>query len=137
MVEHGNIIGGEQSGHIIMSKYLNTGDGILTALILSEVMVKSSKSLFELSSSMIDYPQVLVNVCVSSKDEVMSDNEIQSCIESVSKGLGNKGRVLVRPSGTEPVIRVMSEAETRNSAESAVETVVEMMRKKGYFKGVR
>ncbi len=137
MVEHGNIIGGEQSGHIIMSKYLNTGDGILTALILSEVMVKSSRSLFELSSSMIDYPQVLVNVCVSSKDEVMNDDDILSCIESVSKELGNRGRVLVRPSGTEPVIRVMSEAETRNSAESAVETVVEMMRKKGYFKGVR
>ncbi len=137
MLEHGNIIGGEQSGHIILSRYLNTGDGILTALVLSEVMVKTGKSLLELSSDMTDYPQVLVNVVVSDKKSVMEDESIRKKIDEETKKLEGKGRVLVRPSGTEPVIRVMSEAEVSSAAEKAVESIVETLREKGYFKGVR
>ncbi len=137
MEEHGNIIGGEQSGHIILSKYLNTGDGILTALVLSEVMVKTGKSLLELSQDMTDYPQVLVNVVVSDKNSVMDDKDVKAKIEEATKALNGSGRVLVRPSGTEPLIRVMSEAENKSSAEKAVESIVEVLRDKGYFKGVR
>ena len=137
MLEHGNIIGGEQSGHIILSRYLNTGDGILTALVLSEVMVKTGKSLLELSSDMTDYPQVLVNVVVSDKKSVMEDESIRKKIDEETKKLEGKGRVLVRPSGTEPVIGVMSEAEVSSAAEKAVESIVETLREKGYFKGVR
>ncbi len=137
MEEHGNIIGGEQSGHIILSKYLNTGDGILTALVLSEVMVKTGKTLLELSSDMTDYPQVLVNVVVSDKNSVMDDKDVKAKIEEATKALNGSGRVLVRPSGTEPLIRVMSEAENKSSAEKAVESIVEVLRDKGYFKGVR
>ncbi len=137
MEEHGNIIGGEQSGHIILSKYLNTGDGILTALVLSEVMVKTGKTLLELSSDMTDYPQVLVNVVVSDKSLVMQDEDVKEKIDSETENLKGSGRVLVRPSGTEPLIRVMSEAEGRSMAEKAVEAIVEVLRKKGYFKGVR
>ncbi len=137
MEEHGNIIGGEQSGHIILSKYLNTGDGILTALVLSEVMVKTGKTLLELSEDMTDYPQVLVNVVVNDKNSVMEDKDVQTKIEEATKALDGSGRVLVRPSGTEPLIRVMSEAENKSSAEKAVESIVEVLRDKGYFKGVR
>ncbi len=137
MEEHGNIIGGEQSGHIILSKYLNTGDGILTALVLSEVMVKTGKTLLELSQDMTDYPQVLVNVVVSDKNSVMDDKDVKAKIEEATKALNGSGRVLVRPSGTEPLIRVMSEAENKSSAEKAVESIVEVLRDKGYFKGVR
>ncbi len=137
MLEHGNIIGGEQSGHIILSRYLNTGDGILTALVLSEIMVKTGKSLLELSSDMTDYPQVLVNVVVSDKKSVMDDSDVRKKIEDETKKLEGKGRVLVRPSGTEPVIRVMSEAEGTSEAGKAVEAIVETLREKGYFKGVR
>ena len=137
MMEHGNIVGGEQSGHIICSKYLNTGDGILTALLLSEIMVKTGKSLLALTDDMTDYPQVLVNVIVSDKSAVMEDLAVKAAIEEESKKLEGTGRVLVRPSGTEPVIRVMSEAENQADAEKAVENVVETLREKGYFKGVR
>ena len=137
MLEHGNIIGGEQSGHIILSRYLNTGDGILTALVLSEVMVKTGKTLLALSSDMTDYPQFLVNVVVSDKKSVMDDADVRKKIEEETKKLEGKGRVLVRPSGTEPVIRVMSEAEGKSAAEKAVEAIVELLREKGYFKGVR
>ena len=137
MIEHNNIIGGEQSGHIIMSKYLNTGDGILTSLVLSEIMVKTGKTLLELSQDMTDYPQYLVNVVISDKDAVMSDDDIKRKIDEVKLSLGDKGRVLVRPSGTEPVIRVMSEAEKQKDAENAVERIVQELRDKGYFKGVR
>ncbi len=137
MMEHGNIIGGEQSGHIILSRYLNTGDGILTSLILSSIMVKTGKSLLELSADMTDYPQVLVNVVVSDKKSVMEDEDVKKRIEDETEKLHGSGRVLVRPSGTEPVIRVMSEAEEGQSAQEAVEAIVDTLREKGYFKGVR
>ena len=137
MMEHGNIIGGEQSGHIIFNDYLNTGDGILTSLLLSEVMVKSGKTLSQLSSDMVDYPQVMVNVIVSDKEGTMKDERVKEAVKSAEEGLEGKGRVLVRASGTEPVVRVMSEASLLKDAEKAVSVVVEKLRDLGYFKGAR
>ena len=137
MMEHGNIIGGEQSGHIIFNDYLNTGDGILTSLLLSEVMVKSGKTLSQLSEKMKDYPQVLVNVIVSDKKATMEDERVKAAVKEAEDSLHGKGRVLVRASGTEPVVRVMSEAMEKKDAEEAVSRVVEKLRDLGYFKGAR
>ena len=137
MMEHGNIIGGEQSGHIIFNDYLNTGDGILTSLLLSEVMVKSGKTLSQLSAKMKDYPQVLVNVIVSDKKATMEDERVKTAVKEAEDSLDGKGRVLVRASGTEPVVRVMSEAMEKKDAEEAVSRVVEKLRDLGYFKGAR
>ena len=137
MMEHGNIIGGEQSGHIIFNDYLNTGDGILTSLLLSEVMVKSGKTLSQLSEKMMDYPQVLVNVIVSDKKATMEDERVKAAVKEAEDSLDGKGRVLVRASGTEPVVRVMSEAMEKKDAEEAVSRVVEKLRDLGYFKGAR
>ena len=137
MMEHGNIIGGEQSGHIIFNDYLNTGDGILTSLLLSEVMVKTGKTLSALSEKMSDYPQVLVNVIVSDKNATMEDERVKDAVKEAEKKLDGKGRVLVRASGTEPVVRVMSEAKEQKDAEEAVSEVVEKLRELGYFKGAR
>ena len=137
MMEHGNIIGGEQSGHIIFNDYLNTGDGILTSLLLSEVMVKSGKTLSQLSEKMKDYPQVLVNVIVSDKKATMEDERVKTAVKEAEDSLHGKGRVLVRASGTEPVVRVMSEAMEKKDAEEAVSRVVEKLRDLGYFKGAR
>ena len=137
MMEHGNIIGGEQSGHIIFNDYLNTGDAILTSLLLSEVMVKSGKTLSQLSEKMKDYPQVLVNVIVSDKKATMEDERVKTAVKEAEDSLNGKGRVLVRASGTEPVVRVMSEAMEKKDAEEAVSRVVEKLRDLGYFKGAR
>ena len=137
MMEHGNIIGGEQSGHIIVNDYLNSGDGILTSLLLSEVMVKTDKTLSVLSEKMSDYPQVLVNVIVSDKNATMEDERVKDAVKEAEKKLDGKGRVLVRASGTEPVVRVMSEAKEQKDAEEAVSEVVEKLRELGYFKGAR
>ena len=137
MMEHGNIIGGEQSGHIIFNDYLNTGDGILTSLLLSEVMVKSGRTLSQLSEKMKDYPQVLVNVIVSDKKATMEDERVKAAVKEAEDSLDGKGRVLVRASGTEPVVRVMSEAMEKKDAEEAVSRVVEKLRDLGYFKGAR
>lgn len=137
MLEHNSEIGGEQSGHIIFSKLLNTGDGILTSLVLSQIMVEKGKTLLELCEDFVDYPQVLVNVIVSDKEIVLSDNELKKTIEEVEGVLSGDGRVLVRKSGTEPVIRVMSEASSLKKAENSVEIIVQKMRELGYYKGVR
>ncbi|MGN1164483.1 MAG: phosphoglucosamine mutase [Candidatus Ornithospirochaeta sp.] len=137
MMEHGNIIGGEQSGHIIFNDYLNTGDGILTSLLLSEVMVKTGKTLSVLSRPMVDYPQGMVNVIVSDKEATMNDERVKEAVKKAEEGLEGKGRVLVRASGTEPVVRVMSEASSHKDAETAVSVVVEKLRELGYFKGAR
>ena len=137
MMEHGNIIGGEQSGHIIFNDYLNTGDGILTSLLLSEVMVKSGRTLSQLSEKMKDYPQVLVNVIVSDKKATMEDERVKAAVKEAEDSLDGKGRVLVRASGTEPVVRVMSEAMEKKDAEEAVSRVVEKLMDLGYFKGAR
>ena len=112
MVKNGHRIGGEQSGHIIFSKYANTGDGILTAIKVMEVILEKKMPLSKLASPVKIYPQVLKNVRVKSKPEAQNDADVQAAVQSVAEKLGDTGRILVRESGTEPLIRVMVEAET-------------------------
>ena len=132
MIEHGCRIGGEQSGHIIFAKYASTGDGILTAIKVMEVMLANKKKLSELTSGMTMYPQVLVNVKVADKTSVMEDEDVLATVADVSNKLENHGRVLVRESGTEPLIRVMVEAEDEETCRHYVDEVISVIEKKGY-----
>lgn len=131
MKENGYNIGGEQSGHIIFSKYASTGDGILTSLKMMQVMIGSKKKMSELSEGLVMYPQVLENVRVADKKAAQDDEEVRAAIKEVEETLGNSGRILVRESGTEPVVRVMVEAETTEVCQEMVNKVVEVMKKKG------
>ena len=119
--KNGCRIGGEQSGHIIFSKYASTGDGILTSLKVMEVMLAKKKKLSQLVADLKIYPQVLVNVRVSDKKAAQSDPDVQRAVEAVAAELGDSGRILVRESGTEPVIRVMVEAKTQEQAADCAE----------------
>ncbi len=110
MAQNGCLLGGEQSGHIIFSRYASTGDGILTSLKIMEVLLSEKKTLSELVSDFKPYPQVLFNVRVADKSAVMQSEAVKTAIENAEKALGNNGRILVRESGTEPLIRVMVEA---------------------------
>lgn len=132
MVETGNRIGGEQSGHIIFSKYETTGDGILTSLKLMEVMLAKEKPLSELAAPVVFYPQVLKNVRVKSKPDAQNDPDVQAAVQKVAEELGDTGRILVRESGTEPVIRVMVEADTEEICERHVDSVIEVIKAKGH-----
>lgn len=131
MKENGYNIGGEQSGHIIFSKYASTGDGILTSLKMMQVMIGRKKKMSELSDGLVMYPQVLENVRVSDKKAAQDDAEVREAIKEVEETLGDKGRILVRESGTEPVVRVMVEAETTEICQQMVNKVVEVMKRKG------
>lgn len=131
MKENGYNIGGEQSGHIIFSKYASTGDGILTSLKMMQVMIGRKKKMSELSDGFTMYPQVLENVRVADKKAAQADAEVRAAIKEVEETLGNSGRILVRESGTEPVVRVMVEAETTEVCQEMVNKVVEVMKKKG------
>ncbi|MCR4725188.1 MAG: phosphoglucosamine mutase [Clostridia bacterium] len=132
MVENGNCIGGEQSGHIIFSEYATTGDGILTSLKLMEVMLEKKKPMSELAAPVTFYPQVLKNVRVKSKPDAQGDPDVQKAVDDVTKALGDTGRILVRESGTEPVIRVMVEAESDEVCEKYVDGVIEVIAAKGH-----
>ena len=132
MVTNGHCIGGEQSGHIIFSKYATTGDGILTSLKMMEVMLEKKLSLATLAKPVTIYPQVLKNIRVKSKPEAQNDPDVQKAVEEVAKALGNDGRILVRESGTEPVIRVMVEASTDEICEKYVDDVIAVIEKKGH-----
>lgn len=131
MKENGYNIGGEQSGHIIFSKYASTGDGILTSLKMMQVMIGSKKKMSELSEGLVMYPQVLENVRVADKKAAQDDAEVRAAIKEVEETLGDKGRILVRESGTEPVVRVMVEAETTEICQEMVNKMVEVMKRKG------
>ena len=133
MVENGNRIGGEQSGHIIFSKYATTGDGILPSLKLMEVMLAKEKPMSELAAPVVFYPQVLKNVRVKSKPDAQNDPDVQKAVAKVSEELGDSGRILVRESGTEPVIRVMVEADTEELCEKYVDSVIEVIKAKGHL----
>ncbi len=133
MVQTGNRIGGEQSGHIIFSKYETTGDGIFTALKLMEVMLAKEKPMSELAAPVVFYPQVLKNVRVTSKQETLEDADVQAAVQKVEDALGDTGRILVRQSGTEPVIRVMVEAESDEICERHVDSVISVIKAKGYM----
>ncbi len=132
MVANGHRIGGEQSGHIIFSKYATTGDGILTSLKLMEVMLAKKMPLSKLADPVTIYPQVLKNIRVHSKPEAQNDPDVQAAVQEVADLLGDSGRILVRESGTEPVIRVMVEAETESLCEKYVNKVLEVIRKNGH-----
>ena len=135
MVKTGNRIGGEESGHIIFSKYATTGDGILTSLKLMEVLLAKEKPMSELAAPMVRYPQVLKNVKVKSKPDAKNDPDVQKAVAAVSEALGDEGRILLRESGTEPVIRVMVEADSDETCEKYVDQVIEVIREKGHIIG--
>lgn len=125
-------IGGEQSGHIIFSKYASTGDGILTSLMMMEVMLAKRKSMSQLSEGFTVYPQVLKNVRVKDKRQAQADADVQAAVSKVADLLGESGRILVRESGTEPLIRVMVEAQDEETCRKYVATVIEVIRRKGH-----
>ena len=132
MVQNGHRIGGEQSGHIIFSKYARTGDGILTALKVMEVMLAKKLPLSRLAEGMTVYPQVLINVRVKDKKEAQDDPDVQAAVKAVADELGDTGRILVRESGTEPLVRVMVEAESKEQCQTLAERVVDVIREKGH-----
>lgn len=132
MMENGHSIGGEQSGHIIFSKYATTGDGVLTSLMIMEVILGRKVKLSELFNSLTIFPQLLVNVKVTSKEDVMNDPDILKLNDEIAAELGDDGRLLLRKSGTEPVIRVMVEAGTDELCKKYVDRMVDFIKEKGY-----
>lgn len=132
MSEHGHSIGGEQSGHIIFSKYATTGDGILTSLKIMQAMIDKKSSLSRLASPVTVYPQVIKNTKVADKAAVRSDAEVLAAVKAVESKLGKDGRILLRESGTEPVVRVMVEAESETLCNAYANEVVQVIKAKGY-----
>lgn len=132
MTNNGCRLGGEQSGHIIFSKYASTGDGILTSLKLMEVMLAKKKTMSQLCEDLTIYPQVLVNVKVKDKKAAQDDADVQSAVKAAAEALGSSGRILVRESGTEPLVRVMVEAESEDICHKYVDSVVNVIRQKGH-----
>ena len=132
MMENGHSIGGEQSGHIIFSKYATTGDGVLTSLMIMEVILGRKVKLSELFNSLTIFPQLLVNIKVTSKDDVMNDPDILKLNDEIAAELGDDGRLLLRKSGTEPVIRVMVEAGTDELCKKYVDRMADFIKEKGY-----
>ena len=132
MMQHGNRIGGEQSGHIIFSKYATTGDGILTSLKMMEVMLAKKKTMSQLCEGLTIFPQVLKNVRVQDKPAAQNDPKVQAAVAAVAERLGDTGRILVRESGTEPLIRVMVEAPTKAICQECVDSVVDVICAQGH-----
>ena len=130
MQKNGCRLGGEQSGHIIFSKYASTGDGILTSLKMMEVMMAKKMKMSQLTEDLHIYPQVLVNVKVKDKAVAQADKDVQDAVQEVADALGDTGRILVRESGTEPLIRVMVEAETEEICRKHVDNVVSVIKEK-------
>lgn len=133
MAQYGNCLGGEQSGHIIFSKHATTGDGILTSLKVMEVMMEKKESLAKLASEVEIFPQVLKNVRVHDKQTAQDDAQVQAEVAKVTEALGSDGRILLRQSGTEPVVRVMVEAPTEALCEKYVDQVIEVMKAQGHL----
>ena len=132
MMNHGHRIGGEQSGHIIFSKYANTGDGILTALKLVQVVLDRKKTLSQLAEPVKIYPQVLKNVRVTDKTQAQNDPEVKAAVAKAAEELGDSGRILLRESGTEPLVRVMVEAESTETCERIVDEIIALIKARGY-----
>jgi phosphoglucosamine mutase len=131
MVQNGYDLGGEQSGHIIFMKHATTGDGILTSLMLMGTMIETKRSLGSLADEMEVYPQVLKNVRVTDKDMAEENPAVQAAVRAAEEELGEDGRILVRPSGTEPLIRVMVEAASAEICEKYVKSVVDVIISEG------
>lgn len=132
MVQNGHRIGGEQSGHIIFTKYARTGDGILTSLKIMEAMLAKKLPLSKLAEPVTIYPQVLINVRVKDKKAAQADADVQAAVDAVAAELGNTGRILVRESGTEPLVRVMVEAPDQELCQALAQRVVDMIKQKGH-----
>ena len=137
MRENGHLIGGEQSGHIIFSKYATTGDGLITALKVMQAMLDTRQPLSKLCEPVTIYPQVLKNVVVDDKDGTLADSAVTAAVAAEEARLGDRGRVLLRKSGTEPLLRVMAEAETDDECERSVDAIIDAMRKSGHLVGVK
>ena len=133
MKENDFMIGGEQSGHIIFRKYAHTGDGLITALMLMQVMIDTQLPLSVLAAGVTMYPQVLKNVRVDDKDLTLADAAVQAAVDECTAELGDSGRVLLRKSGTEPVLRVMAEAGTAEECEKQVDRIIAAMEKSGHL----
>ena len=132
MTSHGCRLGGEQSGHIIFSKYARTGDGILTSIKMMQVMMDKKMTLSELAAPLKIYPQELVNVKVADKKEAQNDPDVKEAVYRVEAKLGDTGRILVRESGTEPLIRVMVEAESKETCDRLAGEIVDVIRANGH-----
>ncbi len=128
MVENGNVLGGEQSGHVILSKYATTGDGILTAIMLMERVVQSKLPLSKLAEPVVMYPQVTVNIRVTDKDAVLSHPAVLAASDDIAARLGSDGRILLRKSGTEPLVRVMVEASDKLTCQTYAEEMASVIK---------
>ena len=137
MRENGHLIGGEQSGHIIFSKYATTGDGLITALKVMQAMLDTRQPLSKLCEPVTIYPQVLKNVVVDDKDGTLADSAVTAAVAAEEARLGDRGRVLLRKSGTEPLLRVMAEAETDDECERSVDAIIDAMHTSGHLRGVK
>lgn len=135
MMANGHTLGGEQSGHVIFSKHATTGDGILTSLMLMEVIMEKKQALSVLASEVVIFPQLLKNVRVANKVQARENKQMLEAVDEVAEQLGDNGRILVRESGTEPLIRVMVEAENDQTCAECVEKVVAVMREEGLITG--
>ncbi len=131
MLEGNFRLGGEQSGHIIMRKYATTGDGILTAIMLAEEMRENKATLSELAAPVVLFPQKLKNYKVTSKDAVMADKDVLAVVDKINDELCGNGRIILRKSGTEPLIRVMAECEDESACDAYIDRVAERMAEKG------
>lgn len=132
MINNGHCIGGEQSGHIIFSKHATTGDGILTSLKIMEAVLEKKTTLHDLVKDVKIYPQVLINVRVYDKLAAQEDPDVKAEVEKVAQQLGEDGRILLRQSGTEPVVRVMVEAGSNEICEACCHQVIDVMKAKGH-----
>lgn len=132
MAQNGYKLGGEESGHIIFGKYASTGDGILTSLMVMEAVLEKKMSLAKLAEPVKIYPQLLKNVRVTDKNDTMNDADVKAAVEKVAEELGSNGRILVRGSGTEPLVRVMVEAQDDNICAECVDKVIKVITDKGY-----
>ncbi len=132
MAQHGCRLGGEQSGHIIFSKYATTGDGILTSLKIMEVILAKKTALSKLTEPVKIFPQVLLNIRVNDKEAAQNDADVVAAVKVAEEKLGSRGRILVRASGTEPLVRVMVEAESEKLCKVYSKEIAEVIRKKGH-----
>lgn len=130
MTKNGHALGGEQSGHIIFGQYATTGDGVLTSLMMMEVMMEKKQGLSKLQKGLSIYPQLLINVPVTNKEAILRDEEVKKAAKEVEESLGNEGRILLRMSGTEPLVRVMVEAETDELCREKAGYVAKVIRKR-------
>ena len=137
MRENGHLIGGEQSGHVIFRKFATTGDGMITALSVMRAMLDEKQPLSKLAAPVRFYPQVLKNVVVDDKDATLEDEAVRESVAAQEAFLGDRGRVLLRKSGTEPVLRVMAEAETDEDCAAAVDAMIDAMRRSNHLVRVK